>query len=384
LTISGWKNWETLQIGEIAYGVEPRAFEQGRRPLRWGRVAVVPNRIIAVDREWRLENTIAIRTNCTDIVVSRDHPLLIQERRHSFIQQTTRRNGHSWTYSIPYRQKSTALTRIEVKDLPARFKIPCGGWVVHRRRTRVNDDWFWLIGFIIGDGSIRHARNEIDIGQSWSSLKKKNAEKIGEVLRRLGLKFRYYETTEPGFAFGYERNGPMGRWVLSGFDSARVRDIFDRGFRRRYSRKFSFRKARHDGVDGWKRPEKTIPRWVLQRASPSQMLRLLEGLMASDGTSRSASKRSKNHVNGQYWTSCRALADGLQEMLALCGFRSAISVKKVVDGEEQLCVSFVNPATTDVTRSSCVKSGPKGVPLWYPSSHFGNVIARRNGRTFIA
>jgi LAGLIDADG DNA endonuclease family protein len=135
-------------------------------------------------------------------------------------------------------------------------------------------------------------------------------------------------------------------------------------------------------VDGWKRPEKTIPRWILERASPMQMLSLLKGLMDSDGSSRSFSKRSKNHVNGQYWTSDRALGDKLQEMLALCGFRSSISVHKIVDGKEQLCVSFSNPATTDVTRSSCVGPGPM-VHTWRPLTTLGTVIARRNGRTFI-
>ena len=113
------------------------------------------------------------------------------------------------------------------------------------------------------------------------------------------------------------------------------------------------------------------------------MLRLLEGLMAADGSSRSHSKRSRNHINGQYGTSERTIADRLQEMLALCGFRSVISVHSVVKGREQLCVGFVNPATTDVTRASCVKPGPR-VPVWCPSTELGTVIARRNGMTFIA
>jgi hypothetical protein len=79
----------------------------------------------------------------------------------------------------------------------------------------------------------------------------------------------------------------------------------------------------------------------------------------------------------------RALSDELQEMLALCGFRSTISVHKIVDDKEQLCVSFSNPATTDVTRSSCVGPGPT-VNTWRPLTALGTVIARRNGRTFIS
>ena len=223
----------------------------------------------------------------------------------------------------------------------------------------------------------------MEIGQWWSPKKRRHAEKIGRVLRRLGLRFRYYETTGEGLAFGYSRNGPVGRWVLSGFDSARVRDIFERGFRRRYSRRLAFRKAKHGAVEGWKRPEKTIPRWVLERASPMQMLKLLEGLMDSDGSSKSFSKRSKDHVNGQYWTSSRALADRLQEMLVLCGFRSTIAVKDVVDGKEQLYVGFVSTATTDVTRSDCVKPGPTA-RVWCPSTALGTVVARRGGKTFIS
>jgi len=384
LTTAGWKSWETLQVGDIAYGVEPKAFEQGRRPLRWGRVPVVSNPVVAINRGGELENTLAIKTNCADIVVTPDHALLVQKRKVSFVHQTTRRDGKSWTYSVPYHHKSTSLGRIDAKDLPARFKIPCGGWVKGRHNgSRLEDDWFWLIGFIIGDGSIHPTKNEVTIGQSWSPLKRKHAEKIGRVLRRLGLKFRYYETTKDGLVFGYRRNGPVGTWVLSGFDSARVRDIFERGSRRRYSSRLSFGKVKHGAVDGWKHPEKTIPRWVLQRASPTQMLRLLEGLMDSDGSSKSSSKRSKSHVNGQYWTSSRELANTVQEMLVLCGFRSAISVKDVVDGKEQLYVGFVNPATTDVTRSRCVKPGPR-VPVWCPSTALGTVIARRGGRTFIS
>jgi ATP-dependent DNA helicase DinG len=384
LTTSGWKDWKSLEVGDVAYGVEPKAFELGRRPLRWGRVPVLPNPVLAVNRGGDPEETISIRTNCVDIVVTPDHTILAQTRKTSFLSQTTRRNGRSWTYSTPYLQKSASLLKIQARNLPARFKVPCAGWAKGRRGgTRLEDDWFWLIGFIIGDGSISPTKNEVTIFQSWFPLKRKNAMKIGRVLRRLGLRFRYYERDEPGLAFGYERNGPNGSWVLSGFDSARVRDVFDRGFRRRYSKKVTFRKAKHRLVDGWKRPVCTIPRWVLERASPSQMLKLLEGLMASDGSSRSPSKRSKDHVNGQYWTSNRALADKLQEMLALCGFRSTISVHRAAKGKEELCVGFLNPATTDVTRSSCVRPGPK-VPVWCPSTRLGTVIVRRNGMTFIA
>jgi hypothetical protein len=70
-------------------------------------------------------------------------------------------------------------------------------------------------------------------------------------------------------------------------------------------------------------------------------------------------------------------------MLVLCGFRSTIAVKDIVDGKEQLCVGFVNPATTDVTRSDCVKPGPTA-RVWCPSTALGTVVARRGGRTFIS
>ena len=49
LTTSGWKDWKSLEVGDVAYGVEPKAFELGRRPLRWGRVPVLPNPVLAVN-----------------------------------------------------------------------------------------------------------------------------------------------------------------------------------------------------------------------------------------------------------------------------------------------------------------------------------------------
>lgn len=390
LTLDGWKDWKTLAPGDVAFGVNPAAFGKGKRAFRWGRVPLMANRVLAVNKgSSEPEDTLHIRTNSCDIVVTPDHTMVGQVRRTKVHKSTTRRGGKSWTCSTLYAQKTTGLERFSAGDLPARTKIPCGGWITGRQGSKLSKDWFWLMGFIVGDGNVSRRKNEVVISQSFCPKKTKYARKIPEVLDRLGLRYRFYVKKAGGLCFGYERNGPVGQWVLSGADAARVRDVFDRGCRRRYSNTKSFRRKTHKGshghekVQGWKAIEKAIPAWVLRRASPTQMLSLLKGLLESDGSGMRMSKRSRNHTNGCYWTGERALADRLQAMLSLCGFRSAIKVHKVRHGKDQLCVLLSNPATSDVTKNVCVKPGPKSL-VWCPSTELGTVLCRRNGRTFIA
>ena len=387
LTTGGWKTHDTLKVGDVSFGVDPKSLDgkPGRRPMRWGRVSVIPNTVLAVNRPEIPEPTIHIKTNAVDIVVTADHTMLAQVRSTSTYKQITRRNGHEWTRSVPHTNKSIGLTSVPAGRLPSRFKLPCAGWIKNRKETKHSNDWFWLMGFIIGDGHISKSKNHVAIFQSTAESQRDHVIALNRVLQRLNIKYRYYEAREAGTCFGYERNGKAGVWAINNFDSSRIRDMFHRGEIRRYSKLKAFRHKTHKGVDGWKDVEKRIPRWVLNRATPSEMLHLLTGMMAADGSTTSTSKRSPTHVNGTYWTSDRVLADQLQELLAICGYRSSITLHRPAGprSKDQWCVLFNNPATSDVDRKASVRPGPT-TRVWCPSTELGSVIARRHGKTFVA
>lgn len=393
LTTMGWKSGTELQPGDTVYGVPKSAFEKNARPFRCGRLPVVENKVLDVNRPELPEQTVNIKTNAVDAVVTPDHRMLAQVKTFKVMTGTTNRNGKTYVQKWLYIRKTKGLTVIPARDLPARFNLPCGGWAIDRPQTKLDDAWFWLMGFIIGDGHLSRTKNTVTIYQSLADSQASQRKKLVEILAHLKLNFGYYEGKEAGSCFGYERNGPVAMWVFSGKDASHIRDVFAFGQRRRYSKKRSFRHKQHQSyahgekatVDGWKNPEKRIPRWALENADPSRLLSLLEGMMESDGSSRGPSRRSPLHTNGSYWTSDRILADQLQELLVLCGFRSSITVHRSANDlrKEQLCVNFVNPATSDVTRAANISPGPV-TKVWCPTTELGSVIVRRNCKTFIA
>lgn len=385
LTTDGWKTSKTLKVGDVAFGIPKKAFEAGRRPMVGGMVKVVKNSVLGIAHHDTPEPTIHIKTNAVDIVVTPDHSMVVQSIKISTYTTETHRKGRTYKQATLYRSKSGGIKKVKASELKERCKIPCAGWIKGRNQKRNNPEWFWLMGFIIGDGSFSKSRNQVSIYQSLAPSQKKHRDRIAFVLDTLTIKYKYYESKKPGECFGYKRNGAVGIWAINGYDSSRIRDMFHRGMIRRYSKKRLFKRKIRRGVDGWKTPEKRIPRWFLNKARPTLMLKMLQGMMDADGSDRLPSKRSPKHINGVYWTSDRILADRLQEMLCLCGFRSSITVHRRT-GEhrkEQLCVAFVNPATSDVVKTTAVRPGPT-VPVWCPSTELGSVIARRNGKAFIS
>lgn len=363
LTDTGWKTYRDLRPGDISYGISPRVFRNSGRPLRFSRVPVEPNIVTQVNR-FPAAPTFRIKAKGIDSVVSEDHNVPYQP-------VTIKKNGK-------YRHKlvSAGLKMAKTRDLPTRFKLPLSGYIggrLGRKRTKLSNDWFWLMGFVIADGYISPSKNLVIITQS--SHKSKQVEKLVQVLKRLNLTFtrgKHHDAGSPMTVDGehlYYRNGVGYYWQFTGCNSARIRDVFFNGMRRRYSKNKLYRQRTHSGVDGWKDVIKTVPRWCLQRASASQLLALLDGLMAGDGTW--CSKKS-----GCFFSKDESLVDLVQELAALVGFRSH---KRSRRGQYELQISRVG--TVDISKCNVRRGGTK--ELWCPTTELGTFIARRNGHTFI-
>jgi hypothetical protein len=216
---------------------------------------------------------------------------------------------------------------------------------------------------------------------------------IDALLDELGLEHNRYVTERTGSGMSvaggptYLRNGDMITWQINGYAAAAVRDVIHRGWRRRHSTKRSYRNRTHgawrDGewvrIDGWKDIEhrERIPRWVLERASRPQLIALLRGLMAGDGTWPDGD--TDGHSSGLYYTSSPRLADDVQELLALIGYRNQITPHR----EGQLQISFTKRATVTLNRDDAITEDGQS-PSWCLTTDFGNVVMRRAGSTFIA
>ena len=372
LTTNGWKKHNEVQEGDTAYGISSM---DGVRQVIRGAVTVKENTIRAVKINANPEPVMEMYCpKGFDIVVTPDHSMVVQVR--------TTRNCRLMS--------TRGLVKIPAKDLPERFKIINAGRLRRKnqsiRRNLPNScsksmDWFRLMGIIISDGYISSTKSEIVICQS----KPHTQPWIQSLIDRLGLKHRVHVRNASGTPMSvgdgptYKRNYDQTTWVFAGTDAARIRDVFHAGRTRRLSVNKQFRKRRHKGthgyawVDGWKDVEKTIPRWVLQRASTSQMRALLEGLMVGDGTIRKG--------GGTYFTSSLEIADHLQELLVLSGYKSTLKLRS---GRQQYEIGYCTKGFTDGVRKINVRPDVGRLErTWCVNTDLGTVIARRGGKTFI-
>ena len=273
-----------------------------------------------------------------------------------------------------HRWKSGTIHKIRADALPSRFTVPLAGRIL-RRPSTVPNDLIWLIGLIYADGHINQKKNSITLHQSTS-----NPEVVEEIdlrLKRLDIKHNRYIDDRIGTSMTidgkkeYYRNGNMITWQINTADSARIRDLWVNGQRRRYSEKYQFRKKTHGGVAGWKDvSEKDIPRWCLQRFSRNQLLVLLDGLVAGDGTPRAN--------GGGFFTSILESANRFQEICALVGYRS-----QLISRRGQYEVHYTKQGSVNIDREASVSEAQEG-QTWCVNTELGSVIARRNGKTFLA
>ena len=378
LTTEGWKKYNEIKPGMFAYGVPTDKMEQDRRGFRAtinGAPAVRENQILAVQINKNVEPLMNIKGKSINAMVTPDHSMLIQKKiTRIYNTETLLPSGNISLTKDTHHWKSGTIHKTRADELPSRFSVPLAGRIL-RRPSKVTDDWLWLIGFIYADGHINKEKNRITLHQSTS--KPKIVEEIELRLKRLDIKYNRYVQDRLGTSMSmdgekeYYRNGDMITWQINGADSARIRDLWVNGQRRRYSEKYEFRKKIHGEVQGWKDiPTKDIPRWCLTQLSRNQLIVLLDGLVAGDGTPR--------EKGGGFFTSFLESANRFQEICALVGYRS-----QLISRRNQYEVHYTKVGSVNLNRKDSVSESEFG-ETWCVNTELGSVIARRDGKTFIA
>jgi hypothetical protein len=225
-----------------------------------------------------------------------------------------------------------------------------------------------LVGLIISDGHIDSQSNKIGITQSTS--KDAVCAVIESTLCSLGISYKKYQESTAGTAMRvgsgstYYRNGDKIRWVISGYDSIRIRRFFATGKQLRLPTLRAY-------VKRFISCDKSIPRWVLRKCRKRELRALLDGLMLGDGT-------WKTDKSGTYYTSDEKLANDLQHLLVLCDYRSHVRLRRGSSYE----VQFSDNKFVDVTASN-VEVIPYSGKTWCVSTEYGSLVTRRQGKTTI-
>ena len=372
-----------------AFGVpQSHLARNGRRgfsPTVKGAPSIHHNRILNTVIRDGGQPTVGVSGKGLDVAVSADSALLFQAKKTSSYDVEGYRQHHVWS--------SPDFRSCRADSLPHRFRLPVAGRVVRpgapgrRAGTRLSNDWFLLLGLILSDGHISKSKSVVSLHQSTS--KPLVVTEIDAVLTRLEIAYNRYMDNRKDTPMSvdgpeYTRNGDMITWQINGADAARIRDVILRGQRRRYSAAKHYRKRSHLSwergeivrVDGWKEPERRIPLWVLERASRTEILCLIRGLMLGDGN---LAYITESRDSGVYYTKEADDAGRFQALCALVGYRS--SVTRRPDGQH--CIAFTHRGDVELIRDSSVKSGASA-PVWSAVTEHGSLLVRRNGRTFIA
>ena len=122
--------------------------------------------------------------------------------------------------------------------------------------------------------------------------------------------------------------------------------------------------------------EKIIPRWCLEKGSKSQLIKLIHGLVDSDGSWKKTNGKYNKNVGG-FYNKNKIIIDAFQELCVLTGYRSLIRNRR-----NQYEVSFCCPSMIDCTKNNDVKDGGMS-KVWCVKTNHGNVIMRRNGKPFL-
>jgi hypothetical protein len=372
LTTEGWKKYNEIKSGMETYGI-PLSRQKNRNFIYNGAPVIEKNKILAIQVNKKPEPMLEINAKSIKACVTPDHSMFVQLRKTRYYPIISDKKEKE--YKKGHTLRSNFYERFEAKDLPPSFRLPLAGRII-RKPTKLSKEWFELIGLIISDGYISESKNCIVLCQS--TVKSRVVRKIDEILKVLKISPNRYTRptlkTEVSIKNNkiYRRNGDLIYWQINGFNSSRIRDVFVKGQRRRYPVKYKYRQASHKFIDGWKYiGEKNIPRWCLNRASRPQLLALLDGLMMGDGT-------WNKHNGGTYFTVNKLLANNLQELLALVGYRNSLRTRK-----GQFEVTFLKRGCVDIVKNKSLINSNTG-PSWCVSTLQGNILVRRKGSTFIA
>ncbi|WP_343956463.1 helicase C-terminal domain-containing protein [Yaniella flava] len=376
LTTDGWKSYNEIKVGDTVYGIPPQMLKaRGTRTATSnGAPSIEQHQVKAIKVNDEPEPLLRFKNRVADIVATPDHTMFVQPQE---IRPINTRADGSKEY---YVSKSPDYMKTRFDSLPHRFQLPLAGRV-SRGQSKLPRDWFTLLGLVISDGYISKYKNSIALSQS--TAKQAVVDEIDELLGRMDIKFNRYVQEKNGTKMSirggkeYTRNGDIITWVINGHDSSRIRDLLVLGQRRRKSEVKSHRSVQYSAyrdVWNWLDAEKVIPRWIINTASRPNLLALFRGLMLGDGT-YSWFREGKS---GTFYTGTKLNADRFQEICALVGYRSNI----VNRSETQWEVRFAARGSVNTTRKDIAEHGIG--KTWCVNTELGSVVARRNGRTFIA
>lgn len=252
-----------------------------------------------------------------------------------------------------------AVAAISKKVIP----IPAYGSV--KRKTFRPVEWDFgdyaeFCGWFISEGSITYNKKSRSYEVQIAQVRRANPEnfaRIESLLRRLELNYSY--------------TGTRGRDPKTA-----------RGFRIRSKQLFSHLKSFGSGCEN-----KRITRELLD-ASYEHRLRLLEALMAGDGSYR---EEPSGQTTGSYETTSKQLADDLQELLLRVGLSGSVTPKPARN--TRCKPSYV--VGLFLTRSEAsVMEQPRSSSKFYRAPYAGKVycatvpsgllITRRNGKVMIS
>lgn len=183
LTDQGWKNWETLQVGDVVYGADPTALDRSVHGAPWDRVPLVAHTVQDI-HHYEASPTLEIVGETTHQIVTQDHQVVVQ-------------------------QAPSRLGVAKASELPDRFCLPLAGRHRQPPALDMGRDWLWLAGYLLGRVSEVQA-TVITVPRATQQ------PRLVRTLDALQLQYRV------------DRSDGRLQYRLSPVSSARVRDVLGR------------------------------------------------------------------------------------------------------------------------------------------------------------
>ncbi|VVB99413.1 DNA double-strand break repair helicase HerA [uncultured archaeon] len=328
LTPNGWKCYEKLAVGQLAYSYNKESGKLEPNPIE---------RVIV--RDYSGEMVKLSNQDSIDAIVTPDHRVLCNVR--------TTGADRNWRWSDS--------KFVFAKDLPGGFRIPVTAPIENISECAIDDELLKTIGWIITDGHLHKYHNN-----KYSYFEISQAESKGATLQEMisVVKNRFQEATVN------PRTKPVRQ-----FDSRVIKSTDEYTF---------YLGAKASGeIKKWlaETPHR-IPRKFIENASLRQLKLLFDALVQGDGTKY----KSKNGFESIvfYPGKDKCLADDFQELCTRLGFSATVR-NNSWNHQINVLVSLKRKFA-HIRKSTKEQYAGK---VWDITVKHGAFVARRNGKVFI-